>query len=82
MAVTAAADAGSKMSIRRNRTSYIDERATELAASGLYSGWLSIEMAIVAEGYPEARAQLNDPARQQRLDRVCAKAQKAAATSR
>jgi hypothetical protein len=60
----------------RIRASYIDERATELAASGLYSGWLSIEHAIVSEGYPEARAQLDDEARRQRLDRVCAKARK------
>lgn len=70
------------MSIRRDRTSYIDQRATELAATGLYSGWLSIELAIVSEGYPEARAQLDNPARRQRLDRVCAKAQKSEASAR
>lgn len=62
------------MSIIRNRISYIDQRATELAASGSYSGWAGVERALVAEGYPEARAQLNDESRRQRLDRVCLKA--------
>ncbi len=70
------------MSIKRNRISYIDERATELAASGLYSGWAGVERALIAEGYPEARAQLNDESRRQRLDRVCAKAKTVSARDR
>lgn len=70
------------MSIKRNRISHIDQRATELAASGRFSGWAGVERALVSEGYPEARAQLNNEARRQRLDRVCAKAQSVDARDR
>jgi hypothetical protein len=66
--------AGVEMASRREKAEYIDQRATELASSGLYSGWLAIERAIVAEGYPEARAQLDNQGRRDRLDRVCANA--------
>jgi hypothetical protein len=65
------------MSNKHNRTSYIDHRATLLAASGLFVDWRGVEEAIVLEGYPEAVGQLNNPARRARLDRVCAKARKA-----
>ena len=60
------------METKRNRINYIDERASELAHTGLYSGWLAIEHALAAEGYPEAKAALDVPGRRDRLDRVCA----------
>ncbi len=65
------------METRRDRITHIDQRASELASTGLYSGWLAIEHAIVAEGYPEARAILDSPGRHERLDRVCASAKAA-----
>jgi hypothetical protein len=65
------------MAVKRNRATYIDHRATQLAASGLFSDWRGVEAAIVSEGYPDAATQLDNPARRERLDRVCAKAQKA-----
>jgi hypothetical protein len=65
------------MAGKRDRASYIDHRATQLAASGQFSDWRGVEKALVSEGYPEAAAQLDNLARHERLDRVCAKAQKA-----
>lgn len=67
---------------KRMRADHIDARATELAATGLYKGWLAIEHAIVAEGYPEAKQQLDSPGRRERLDRVCASAKARTTASR
>jgi hypothetical protein len=65
------------MAVKRSRATYIDQRATQLAASGLFFDWRGVEEAIVSEGYPDAATQLDNLARRERLDRVCAKAQKA-----
>ena len=41
---------------QRERAEYISRRAYEMALSGDYEDWMSIELALRGEGYDEARA--------------------------
>jgi hypothetical protein len=56
---------------------YIDARARELAASGKYHNWLSIETALrFGEGYEEAREILDRKWFRDYLDQLCRAAQR------
>jgi hypothetical protein len=56
---------------KEERKSYVSSRAVELAQSGKHSSYQTIEIAIGAEGYPEARDWLDDHAFRDYLDRLC-----------
>jgi hypothetical protein len=45
---------------KRERCAYIRKRAEELARSGEHPDFLSIEFALRAEGYSEARGELDN----------------------
>ena len=49
----------------------IDRRADEMARSGQYEDWGSIERALRAEGYREARQILDSQFRRQELNEMC-----------
>jgi len=59
---------------KRDRAELIDRRADELARSGQYENWLSIEHALRFEGYPEARQILDSEFRRQELNEMCRQA--------
>jgi len=60
----------------------IRKRASEYAKSGDFSSWLSIEHKLIAEGYPEARAELDNHYTRQELDSLCKTAQSSEETAR
>ncbi|MCI0706099.1 MAG: hypothetical protein L0Y80_01260 [Ignavibacteriae bacterium] len=60
---------------KEERHSYVRKRAQELAQSGNYSDWLSIEWAIRKEGYEEARSILDDHYVRKNLNETCKIAQ-------
>jgi hypothetical protein len=75
----------SRMSLRikRDRKMYVRRRAWELAESGRFSGWLSIEFELrFFEGFPKARIWLVGPNRKE-LNNLCrhARIRKSASTS-
>lgn len=58
--------------MKEKRAAYITRRADQLAATGRYANWREIEAAIRAEGYPEARTQLDNPHSRKILNEICA----------
>jgi hypothetical protein len=60
---------------KEERYSYVRKRADELAVSGKYRDWLSIETAIIGEGYGEARSILDDKFIRDNLNELCNTAQ-------
>ncbi len=64
---------------KADRAETISRMSRELANSGNYAGWLDIEMALRAQGYSEARTQLDNRYVRGELDALCkaAKARKA-----
>ena len=60
---------------KSERKAEIRKRAPEYARSGEFSGWLSIEHKLVAEGYLEARIELDNHYTKQELDSLCKIAQ-------
>lgn len=61
---------------KKARAEYIDRRARELAESGKYQDWLSIEMALRHEGFLEARQLLDSHFLRQELNDMCKSARK------
>lgn len=51
--------------------SLIERRARELAATGEYKSWLTIEMKLRSEGYPQARRVLDQHHLRRELDALC-----------
>lgn len=54
----------------RNSTDVI-ARAEELAQTGLYPDWLSVEQALRSDGFSEARSMLDSEHIRERLDGIC-----------
>ncbi len=50
--------------------------AYEMARSGDYGGWWAIEVELRSLGYPRARQLLDTEQTRERLDHMCAEAQK------
>ena len=61
---------------KSERREYIYRRALEMARSGEHPGWPSIELALRAEGYSEARGELDSRVLRDQLDRLCKQARK------
>ena len=60
---------------KEERHTYVRKKAEELAQSGDYSDWLSIEWAIRSDGYEEARSILDDHYIREELNKTCKIAQ-------
>jgi hypothetical protein len=64
-----------KPKIRDGRKSYLQSRARELASSGRFERWQSIEFELkFVEGLPEAHVLLADRRMRKRLDLLCQQA--------
>jgi hypothetical protein len=59
---------------KRERREYIHQRALEMARSGQYDEFMSIELALRAEGYSEARGELDNRVLRDQLNRLCKQA--------
>lgn len=59
---------------KKERAELIYCRADEMARSGQYEDWFSIEIALRAEGYREARQLLDSNFRRQELNEMCRQA--------
>ena len=59
---------------KKERSEIIDRRADEMARSGQYKDWMSIEIALRGEGYREARQLLDSQFRRQELNEMCRQA--------
>ena len=57
------------------RYTYIRQQANELARSGKYIDWLSVERALRNDGWSEARAILDNPVIREELNQICKNAQ-------
>ncbi len=64
------------MSTKRERAEIIERRSREMAMSGGYRDFITIEHALRAQGFEESRGQLDNPAIRQYLNELCAVAQK------
>jgi hypothetical protein len=63
--------------IKRDRKMYVRRHARELAGSGRFSGWLSIEFELrYVEGYQQARVWLDDIFIREELDILCRQAKR------
>ena len=67
------------MPISREKEQRMWAQAFEMARSGDYGGWWDIEVELRSLGYSRARQLLDDEQSRQRLDRMCAEAQKGGA---
>ena len=56
---------------KKDLAEFIDRRADEMARSGQYRDWMSIEIALRSEGYLKARQILDDQFRRQELNEMC-----------
>ena len=64
---------------KRQQREYVPRRARELARSGEFPTWWSIEVHLRhAEGCPEARHVLDNEAVREELDRLCREARESA----
>ena len=59
---------------KSERAELIRRRADEMACSGQYKDWGSIERALRAEGYSEARRLLDSEFRREELNEMCRQA--------
>jgi len=59
---------------KKERAAYISRRAYELATSGKYEDYRQIELALCAEGYDEARQELDSPFLRKELNELCRQA--------
>ena len=66
-----------KQSRKEQRQEYMSRRARELAASGDHIDNLTIENALIREGYPEARTYLDRNSIRQDLKEICDRAREA-----
>jgi hypothetical protein len=58
----------------RERRDYIRQRALEMARSGEHPDFMSIELALRAEGYPEAQGELDKRDLRDQLNKLCKQA--------
>ena len=59
---------------KKERAELIHRRADEMARSGQYEDWGSIERALRAEGHSEARQLLDSQFRREELNEMCRQA--------
>jgi hypothetical protein len=59
---------------KNERREYIQQRALEMAQSGEHDDYMSIELALRAEGYHEARGELDSGHLRDRLNTLCKQA--------
>jgi hypothetical protein len=59
---------------KRERREYIHQRALEMARSGEHDDFMSIELALRAEGYSEARGELDSRVLRDELNKLCKQA--------
>ena len=64
------------MPISRAKEERMWRLADEMARSGDYTGWWSIEVELRSRGFSRARYLLDDERIRERLDRLCADARK------
>ncbi len=67
---------GVAMPISREKEERMWTLAYEMARSGDYVGWWDIEVELRSLGYPRARQLLDNEQTREKLDRMCAEAQK------
>ena len=65
---------------KKERAELIDREADEMARSGKYPDWLSIEHALRSQGYHEARQVLDNQFRRQELNEACRQARESGAS--
>ena len=65
------------MTTKRERAEIIERRSREMAKSGNYRDYMEIEFALRAQGFGEARGQLDNHETRQFLNDICAAARKA-----
>ncbi|WP_158815805.1 hypothetical protein [Methylocapsa sp. S129] len=65
----------------KNRLAYVGRRAYELARSGDYADFASIQQAIIDEGYDETVPWLERPGVIEALDEICFVSREAATRS-
>jgi hypothetical protein len=65
-----------KVSRKEQRHAYVHRRAYELAGTGQHRDYLTIEQALIAEGYPEARDLFDRNSIRDDLRQICARARK------
>jgi hypothetical protein len=56
---------------KKQRAELIDKRADELARSGKFADWISIEIKLRGEGFKEARQVLDSRFRREELNEMC-----------
>jgi hypothetical protein len=56
---------------KKQRGEVIWKRAKELAQSGAHEDWMTIEIALRHEGFPEARQVLDSSLYRQELNEMC-----------
>jgi hypothetical protein len=59
---------------KRERRDYIRQRALEMARSGEHPDFMSIELALRAEGYPETQGELDKRDLRDQLNKLCKQA--------
>ena len=59
---------------KSERLEYMARRARELAESGKYDDYISIETTLRSEGYPEARQYLDNRFLREELNEICRQA--------
>ena len=67
---------------QETRSSYIERRASELAATGAFINCHAIEVALRAQGYLEAREVLDRRNKRELLTELCGRSQHAAGSYR
>ena len=60
---------------KKERREYIRKTAIEMAESGKYTNFMSIESALRADGFHEARSILDSRFTRQELNQLCKEAQ-------
>jgi hypothetical protein len=63
------------MATKMQRADHISRRSKEMAESGQFRDFLEIEFALRADGFYEARGQLDSPAIRQFLNELCRQAE-------
>ena len=66
------------MAKKRTESSVIVLKAEELARSGKHENWLSIEFALRAQGFSNAREALDRDWVRERIDTLCSEAKRKA----
>lgn len=56
---------------KSEKVALVHSRAFQYARSGKYPNWYSIELKLRKEGFPEARAELDDRVLRAELNQIC-----------